>query len=497
MKRPNLLLITTDQQRADHLGLKGLSAIRTPHLDRLGTEGVHFDRAYCASPLCTPSRVSLLTGQWPSRHGAYSIGVTADPFPGPTIPQLLKDSGYATCLVGKAHFVRRDDEAPHFTGQAAPDPAMFRDYHGPYAGFETVYTCTGHTTNCEPDMHYRVFLEDSGLDYAAWFPHMQGKIDYARTGVWDIPAEVQNTAWVAAHAEEWIESRKEQDRPWFCWVSFEDPHPPFVCPEPWFSGVDADRMPVYEGFRPGEFEGKPAIYRAMYEGNTGAYTDGPLVPGVRGPNREQAKDRVALQAALGMIANIDAKVGGILERLAATGQLDDTVILFTSDHGEMNGHHGLWGKGLAAYDDCQKVPLLVWGPRFFPQKGTSEAIVSLVDAACTLLSLAGVDWPQGMQGADLMPLLRGDVEAVQDATIVECHATEKVYQLTLVTARYKLVVYRDDPDGELYDLTEDPDQYVNRWRDERFQSLRGQLLLQLAQKRMAAEGVVQPRRAFA
>jgi len=105
--RPNLLLITTDQQRHDHLGLKGLTAIATPHLDRLGREGVHFERAYCPSPTCTPARVSLLTGQYPSSHRAYYIGVTVDPFPRPTLPDLLAGDGFAPASFGNTQFVRR------------------------------------------------------------------------------------------------------------------------------------------------------------------------------------------------------------------------------------------------------------------------------------------------------------------------------------------------------------------------------------------------------
>ena len=135
---PNILLITTDQQRYDHLGMAGVHGIDTPNLDRLGREGVHFNRAYTCCPICTPARVSLLTGQYPSVHRAYSIGVTPDPFPKPTIAHILNDTGYATALFGKAHFVRRDDEARHFAGVDDPPPEFYRTNTGPYLGFEYV-----------------------------------------------------------------------------------------------------------------------------------------------------------------------------------------------------------------------------------------------------------------------------------------------------------------------------------------------------------------------
>ena len=159
MARPNILFITTDQQRFDHLGLKGLQAIDTPYLDRLGREGVHFDRAYCPSPVCTPTRVSLLTGRYPSSHLAYTIGVTPDPFPGPTLPEVLGRAGYVTALFGKTHFVRREDEARQMAGGVEPDAAFFRQWRGPYLGFQTFEGSTGHTINNIPAMHYRTFLD--------------------------------------------------------------------------------------------------------------------------------------------------------------------------------------------------------------------------------------------------------------------------------------------------------------------------------------------------
>lgn len=503
-QRPNILLITTDQQRADHLGVKGLKAVQTPHLDRLATEGVHFDRAYCPSPICTPSRVSLLTGKWPSNHGAYSIGVTVDPFPEPTVAQLLKQAGYSTSLIGKAHFVRRAEEAAHFTGQSDPPPDFFQNYHGPYLGFDTVYTCIGHTTNCMPDMHYRVFLEDAGVEYDQWFPRTQYspwspntiKNKPHKPGVWTIPEELQNSAWIASKANEWIREQSES-RPWFSWVSFEDPHPPFVCPEPWFSSVMTERMELYENKRKEEFADKPEIYNQIYRNDLQMYEEGAIVPCVYGRYFDEEVARLSLQATLGMISNIDAKVGTILRTLEEINQLENTIIIYTSDHGEMHGHHGFWGKGLTAYEDCQRVPLLIWGPAFFSKKGTTSALANLVDVTRTILSLANVDSPTGIQGTDLMPVLRKESNAVQDSTIVECQATRKIYQQTFITDQYKLVIYRDHDEGELYNLLCDPDQYENLWDHQSYRELKLELLHRFVQKQMHREGLTSPRVAFA
>ena len=214
------------------------------------------------------------------------------------------------------------------------------------------------------------------------------------------------------------------------------------------------------------------------------------------PERD-ARSRAALQATLGMVAFVDDRVGAMLAALEETGQADRTVVLFTTDHGEMHGHHGFWGKGLTAYDDCQRVPLLAWGPGRVAARGTVDALANLVDLPRTVLGLCGVDEPLGIEGVDLGPVLDGSAEGVRDWTLVECQATERIYQQTFITDGYKLVLYRDSDDAELYDMREDPDQYVNLWRRPGDEALKRELLHRVARANMQREGRVTPRRSFA
>lgn len=151
-------------------------------------------------------------------------------------------------------------------------------------------------------------------------------------------------------------------------------------------------------------------------------------------------------------------MGRLLNLLEETGRLENTVIVYTSDHGEMHGHHGFWGKGLTAYEDCQRVPLLVWSPGRHWRQGQQDAIVNLVDLPRFFLSLAGLEVPQGLQGADLLPFLDGGA-APRRGTIIESHITSKIYQQTYVNTRCKIVIYDREDWGELYDLQEDPHQY--------------------------------------
>jgi len=496
--RPNILLITSDQHRADHLGCTGTPGFRTPHLDRMAREGVHFNRAYTPSPICTPCRVSLLTGQYPSVHGAYSIGVSLDPFPTPTLPAVLGAAGYHTALFGKHHFVRREDEVSHITGTRTPPPGFWRTWRGPYVGFQEFQGNTGHTINNIPDMHYRVFLEDSGTDFMPWFRRAYPDYNYFETGAWALPPALHDSTWVSQVTCNYVQRRAATGEPWFCWASFQDPHEPFVCPEPWYSTVERDRLQLYPGHRDGEFDDRHEIYRRMFTRDFGPFDDGHGVPSCFGEHERTPVARESLQATAGMVNFLDDRIGAIFQTLAATGQLANTLVVYTTDHGEMHGHHGLWGKGCAAYEDVQRVPLLAWAPGLLPAIGTSQALTSLVDLPRTFLELAGVPVPRGFQGRDLGPVLRGEATAVQDAVVVEMRPTEHtLYQQTMVTATHKLVVYRDTAEGELYDLAADPDQYRNLWAEPTARPMRDQLIQRFARLQLEREPAVNRRQSFA
>lgn len=493
--KPNILFITTDQQRFDHIGIAGLTGIKTPNLDRLGSEGVHMQRAYCPSPICTPTRLSLLTGLYPSVHGGYSIGVTPDPFPSKTIPAALSSAGYRTGIIGKTHFVARPDEELHMAGNEKVAPEFFDSWDGPYEGFDYIQASTGHTINHIPSMHYRRHLEKSGVDYEKWFPQMSPGYDHDVCGVWNIPEQYHDTTWVTERTKEYIS--ESVDQPWFCWASYQDPHEPFVCPEPWFSSVDTDNMPEYEFLRDGELEDKPDIYRRLYENDQDGISDQFGIPCVGHIERHQKDSKLAMQATLGMIAFLDFKIGELIEHLEQSGQLENTIIIFTSDHGEMHGHHGFWGKGLTAYEDCQRVPLLIFGPSFFSRSGKQQALTNLVDLPATFLGIAGInDYPH-IQGINLLPFLKGEVDQTQDAVVVECRANQNyVNQITLITETHKLVLTQPFAGGELYDLKKDPDQYDNLWEQDEMQSVKLSLMERLIRKRMNAEPKFSTRKSF-
>ena len=263
--RPNILLITTDQQRYDTIGGLGNPWIETPALDRLCAEGSVFERTYCADPLCSPSRASMITGLMPSQHGCWNVGVALPPDV-PTLPQALAAVGYATALIGKAHL---QPCLAAGSPEAAPriyDWDHFRHWHGPYYGFQYCELAIGHTR--EPHaagMHYGLWLRERGVDVPRYFGTAPSHVldADAAEGRWDLPEGRHNSSWTAERTIAYLRDHAAGDRPFFVWSSFQDPHMPFVAPSPWYERYAARDLPL-PAFDAAELDGRPPLYRAAH-----------------------------------------------------------------------------------------------------------------------------------------------------------------------------------------------------------------------------------------
>jgi len=505
----NVLLLTSDQQHWCTLGYLN-PEVKTPNLDRLARRGVHFSRAYTVNPTCTPTRASWITGMYPSQHGAYSLG-TKLMEDVPTVGDAFKSAGYRTALVGKAHFqpLRTTDEYPSL--EAYPvlhDLDFWREFTGPFYGFERVELARNHTDEAHVGQHYALWMIEKGYDN--WYdyfgplknadsPLAESSHTHPKPGeAWEIPEEIHYNAWIAERTNALMREYHERGEPFFLWASFFDPHPAYMAPEPWASMYDPADVTVPEHVE-GEFDDKPPYFALSQtpspdfsayktdEGSNALHGAGCHLK----PTEVRAK-HIAMM--YGMVSMMDAYIGKILDQLDELGLEEQTLVIFTSDHGDFWGQHGLTAKAIHHYEDLLRVPLIVSMPGTIPEGVTSDSLQSTVDLAPTMLSFAGIDIPRRMTGLDERPVWNGETETIRDHVIVENrHNPTTMNMKTYVDERHKLTVHFNRPYGELYDLVDDPCELRNLWDVPECQDLRKDLLLKLVHADMAIEAMPMPR----
>ena len=463
--RPNVLWVCTDQQRRDTLGCYGNELVETPTLDGLADGGVRFDRAFAQSPVCSPSRASFLTGRYPRTTGVRGNGhpIPADEVP---VPRLFADAGYACGLAGKLHLSPCSPSKPE---GATPE----RRIDDGYAEF--------HWAHDHRDLwltnEYRRWLRRNGVDYD---PTPVDGSQYVTTSV---PAEYHQTSWCADRAVEFVEAAADRDDPWLFSVNPFDPHHPFDPPaeylDRYLDRLEELPLPDYED---GELAEKPAVQRVCHDG---AYANENMWPFSEMDDDDHRLLRAAYWA---MCDLLDDAVARMLDALDRTGQREDTVVVFTSDHGELLGDHGIYLKGPFFYEEALGVPLVVSWPGTY-EAAETDALVELVDLAPTLLDAAGIERPLGMQGRSLHPSLAGEepLDTHRDSVYAEAydltHWASDVRATMVRTERYKLVRHHGpDPTGELYDLSTDGGETVNRWNDADYGDVRANLLATLTDR---------------
>ncbi len=497
--RPNILLITSDQQHWDTLGVTN-PRIATPALDRLAAEGTRFDRAYCANPVCTPSRASIITGLYPAWHGAWTIGVKL-PEDVPTVGDHLRAGGYATTLIGKAHFQPLASAPDQTSLECQPtlrDLDFWRGFHGPWYGFEHIEVARNHADEAHAGQHYAIWLEERGLtnwrDYfQPWPPDPAAP---KRRHAWDLPPELHYTTWTAERTIAAIERDVAAGRPFFTWASFHDPHPPYLVPEPWASRYRPEEMEPGR-LVPGELDALPPHFGKTQETRPdySAWRETPFANhGFTSHLIDEAQLRADIAVYYGMIAFMDQQIGRILDALDRLGVAGNTIVVFTTDHGHFLGQHGLIAKGAFHYEDLLRVPFLVRRPGQAPAGGVSGALQSLVDLAPTFLDAAGLPVPGLMQGVSQWPVWRGATARARDWAMVENrHQPTALHLRTYIEDRHKITVYRGHEYGELFDLADDPEERRNRWDDPAYAAVKGALLHRFVQAEIAREPTRLPR----
>lgn len=502
--RPNILLITSDQQHFTALGATN-PRIKTPALDRLCREGTRFDRAYCCNPVCSPSRSSIITGQYPAWHGCWTIGVKL-PEDVPTVGEIFQRQGYRSTLIGKAHFQPLKSEPGSESIECQPtlrDLDFWRGFHGPWYGFSHVELGRMHADESHAGQHYAIWMEENGLadwrDYFRPWPEVSdGKQYYERDNRhWQLPEEYHHTRWIGERTIANIEEAAAAEEPFFMWASFFDPHPPYVVSEPWASMYRPEDMEPGQ-FVEGEFDDKPAHFKMTREEKPDftvyAEAGGQALHGCHSHLHDEEKLRKDMAIYYGMTSFMDQEIGRILDTLDRLGLAENTLVVFTSDHGHFLGQHGLVAKGPFHYEDLIRVPFIVRQPGVVPAGEVSDSLQSLVDLSPTFLSAAGVPVPGAMQGADQMPVWRGEAKSAREVAIVENrHNPTRMHVRTWVEERYKLTLYRDHADGELFDLEDDPHELKNLWNDPAHLEVRARIMHRCLQAEIAREPTRMPR----
>ncbi len=447
--RPNVLWYVTDQQRFDTIGALGNDLVRTPTIDELVHSGTAFTHAYCQSPICTPSRASFMTGMYPSRVHNCRNGNADWPNHPPLISKSIADAGYDCGLVGKFHL----QSSGRRTEPRLDDGYRFWKFsHAPRDDWPT------------------------GHDYADWVRARGGDLDALRAHPDRVPTEFHQVTWATDRSIEFVDADRPADQPWFLTVNVYDPHPPFVPPKAYADRFDPADMPGPH-FRESDLATQQSL--AAVDFQTLA----------KHPDEFDGRRVQALYYA--MIEQLDDQLARLLRHLDETGQRENTVVVFTSDHGESLGDHGLLYKGCRFYEGLVRVPLIFSGPGVQPGK-RSDALVELTDLSSTLLETCGVEPHAGVQGSSLLPILGGDASPDEHRDFVRSEYFDALDAHFCETAgdgegdhtfatmyrdrRWKVVVYHGHGLGELYDLEADPHEFVNLWDDPAHADTRARLV---------------------
>jgi arylsulfatase A-like enzyme len=425
MSQPNILFLMCDQLRGDVLDPDHVC--QTPNFDQLAEEGVRITRAYAPNPVCSPARASLMTGLLPHNHGVRHVTHTVDDDMGvlreehPHWVQRL--SGYRTGYFGKWH-VERTEELDRFGWQT------FSERHGP---------------------EFAKLVEDPAkikaeADPAGWINKPEGYAPAFHYGVTDVPPERRQLGGVAHMAREFLDDALKSDDPWCCFVSVIEPHDPFVAGREAFSLYDVDSIELPPSIND-NFENAPNIYRR----SQAAWSE---------LTERQHKEAAACYYA--SVTEIDWIFGRLIQQVRDAGQLDNTIVVLTSDHGEFLGAHGLYYKNIGAYEQAYSIPMILRGPGI-AQGAVSDARVGLHDLYPTLLDLVSAEMIDVVDSRSFAPVLRDPAANQSDFT--QGYAEYDGTRLTLTQrvvwdGDWKYVFNGFDYD-ELYHLASDPHEMHN------------------------------------
>jgi arylsulfatase A-like enzyme len=487
----NIVVFFADQVRSDAFRCLGNRQVHTPNIDWIGG-GTRLRRHVTPNQICQPSRAVFFTGLYP-RHNLVHRNGTALPEGLATLPSLLSEAGYSTYASGKLHFqplmaaanINMPESLAFWYEAGSPVPEYrFEQYeagirplparaaqlraeaaawHGPYHGFEHVDLVLGESLDVVHAGHYAHWLAQNCPDVAKLYDP-DAALSPPPADLWEVwksavPPEQHYDMWIADRCCDFLD-RYGADRPFFAFISFPDPHHPFSAPQPYCDRHDPMDMPKPRVV-PGELDRMPAYLRALAPSSE----QGALL---HTTNISERTLSLAIAHTYGAVELIDDAVGRVLSALRRHELLDDTLVVFSADHGELLGDHGLLRKGPPPYRQLIEIPFLARGPGVAADRDV-WALTSHLDAMATLLAWSDIPVPES-DGTSVLSLLRGEEGRIHEAVFGEYHPVHdpKLYNRTITTESWRFTRYAGGEDeGELFDHRADPDEHWNLYGESR------------------------------
>jgi len=441
VRRPNILILYTDQQRWDALGANGNTHIQTPNLDQLAASGVCFNHCFVQHPLCMPSRVSMLSGQYPSKLGITDMGVPV-PQDLPTLPRLLKTTGYKTANIGKLHFLphaNRDHRTWHPAYgfdhlEISDEPGVYEDTYRAWVRNKLIasgrdLSILDHLSIGLPPAT-DVWYDLMGVADPVKHPDSGGRDDFEGATPFEADADLTHSAFVGEQTISYLNSQ-DGTQPFLCIAGFYSPHAPWIVPQQYLDLYNREALPLPSYPRDVNIQ-RP-------ENSAEKFSDTQL--------------RSARHGYYAMITEVDDYIGQILAALEAKDLAENTIVIFTSDHGEWMGDHLRYSKGYPGDDAVSRVPLIVRVPGM--TTGMSSAMVEAVDILPTLLDLAGLQIPPHLQGHSFRHLLQNPVGKGRESVLMEATGWKN-----LRTNTYRYLFHADGREM-LWHLESDPGEYMD------------------------------------
>ncbi|MFW9952112.1 MAG: sulfatase [Candidatus Thorarchaeota archaeon] len=494
----NVILILSDQHRADHMSCAGNTVLKTPNLDKLAREGVRFTSAYVANPICMPNRASIFTGLYPNMHGARSAGMNLR-MDIPTFTEILLKNGYHTIQIGKLHLqfmlqplvkgARSYEFGAAWMRSDEEREKMKEQLPIPYYGFQEVELVIGHGDVCTG--HYFDWLKEKAPELIREIRKKAQQRLYTKPMYeTDMPEEYYPTSYITESSIDFLERYSKGDygvKPFFLNVSYPDPHHP-VCPPGKYKNM----------YKPEDIEVPPNFKDLENLKNhpiLGANLNNPFFRAMVLKTADEKEVREFTGSTYGAISMIDEGIGRILNTLEKLDLAENTMVIYTSDHGDNMGEHGLILKGPSPCNGVLNVPM-IWKVPGITEPAVSNSLISSLDISKTILNLLKInekDHPSDMQGIDITPILKNPNVKLRDCCFIE-HDEEidnfnlQVRVRHLITEDYKLTVYENQRGyGDLYNRKEDPYELNNLWYNEKYKDVRNEMIETLLFENLKAQ----------